>query len=199
MAICDARYIFSIVDVGSFGSNNDSGVFTSSPMGKVFFNDEMTLPVAECLEDSPTFGKVPYLLVVDEAFPLQSWLLRPYPGQGIPEEQRIFNYRLSRARRVIKNAFGILTTRWQVFMQPMQSTVENTDRIVKAVICLHSFLRQTNSPDYCPTGLVDSYDETVTIKKGEWRRLVGDNKGATLLPDIPPLFEDQVLPHRHLK
>ena len=79
------------------------------------------------LEDSPTFRKVSYFLVGDEAFRLQSWLLRPYPGQGIPEEQRIFNYRLSRARRVIENAFNILATRWQVFIQPIQSTVEKTD------------------------------------------------------------------------
>ena len=60
MAICDVRYIVSLVDIGSFGSNNDSGVFLNSPMGKAFSNDEMSLPVAENLEDSPTFGKVPY-------------------------------------------------------------------------------------------------------------------------------------------
>ena len=111
MAICDALYIFSLVDIGSFGSNNNSGVFRNSPMGKAFFNDKMSLPVAECLEDSPTFEKVPYFLVGDEVFPLQAWLLRPYPGQGIPEKQRIFNYRLSGARKVIENAFGILAYR----------------------------------------------------------------------------------------
>ena len=86
MAICDARYILTIVDIGSFGSNNDREVFRKSPMGKVFFNDEMDLPVAGCLEGLPIFGKVPYFLVGDETSPLQSWLLRPYPGQGIPEE-----------------------------------------------------------------------------------------------------------------
>ena len=112
-------------------------------------------------------------------------LLRPYPGQGILEEQKIFNYRLSRARRVIENALGKLATRWRVFMQPIQSTVEKTDRIVKATICLHNSLRQKNSAGYCPTGFVDSYDETGTIKEGEWRRLVGDNNGAILLQDIP--------------
>ena len=53
-------------------------------------------------------------------------------------------------------------------MQSIQSTVEKTDRIVKAAICLHNFLRQTNSAG-CPTGFVDSYDETGTIKEGEWR------------------------------
>ena len=73
-------------------------------------------------------------------------------------------------------------------MQPIQSTVEETDRIVKATICLHNFLRQANSAGYCPTGFVDSYDKTGTIKEGEWRRLVGDNNGATLLQDIPPVW-----------
>ena len=52
-------------------------------------------------------GKVPYFLVGDDALPLQSWLLRPYPGQGIPEEQRIFNYKMYTVRAVIENAFGI--------------------------------------------------------------------------------------------
>ena len=70
IAICDDRYIFPVVDIGSFGSNNDSGVFHNSPMGKAYFNDKMSLPVAECIEDSPTFGKVLYLLLGDEAFPL---------------------------------------------------------------------------------------------------------------------------------
>ena len=113
IGICDARYIFTIVDISSFGSNNDSGVFRNSSMGKVFFNDEMSLPVVECPEDSRTFAKMPYFLVGDEAFPLQSCLLRPYPG--IPKEQRIFSYRLSRARRVIENAFFLLAVCWRVF------------------------------------------------------------------------------------
>ena len=39
------------VDIDSFGSNNDSGMFRNSSMGKAFFNDEMSLPVAECLDD----------------------------------------------------------------------------------------------------------------------------------------------------
>ena len=90
-------------------------------------------------------------------------------------------------RRVIENAFGTLAVRWGVFIQPIQSAVEKTDRIVKATISLHNFLRQTNNAGYCPTGFVDSYYETGTIKEGKWRRLVGDNNGAALLQDIPPV------------
>ena len=37
-------------------------------LGKAFFSDEMSLPVAECLEDSPTLRKLPYFLVDDETF-----------------------------------------------------------------------------------------------------------------------------------
>ena len=64
-------------------------------------------------------------------------------------------------------------------MQPMQSTAEKTDRIVKATICLHNFLRQTNSAGYCPTGFADSYGETGTIKETEWKDLVRDKNGVT--------------------
>ncbi|XP_057294525.1 uncharacterized protein LOC130623036 [Hydractinia symbiolongicarpus] len=134
MAICDARYVFSFVDIGDYGSNNDSGVFRRSAIGKSFFKKEMNLPEPENIENSPTFGLMPYYLVGDDAFPLQQWLMKPYPGQGIKENQLIFNYRLSRARRVIENAFGILAARWRVFMNPLQTNVNNAETIVKATI-----------------------------------------------------------------
>jgi len=117
MAVCDARYVFSFVDIGDYGSNNDSEVFRRSAIGKSFFNKEMNLPNPEYIENLQNFGSIPYYLVGDDAFPLQQWLMKPYPGQGIQESQAIFNYRLSRARRVIENAFGILAARWRVFMQ----------------------------------------------------------------------------------
>ena len=52
-------------------------------------------------------------------------------------------------------------------MQPIQAKVGKTELIVKSTICLHNFLRQTNSAAYCPTGFVDTYDETGEIKEGE--------------------------------
>ena len=186
MAICDARYVFTFVDIGSYGSNNDSGVFRKSAIGKAFFNGEMNLPNPEFIENYQAYGNIPYYLVGDEAFPLQSWLMRPYPGQGIAENQTIFNYRLSRARRVIENVFGILAARWRIFMNPIQTSVNNAEVLVKATICLHNFLRQTNSSGYCPSGFVDTWDENGEIKEGEWRRIVASNQNQ-LLNDISPI------------
>lgn len=43
----------------------------------------------------------------DEAFPLKTYLLRPYNRKDLGDAERVFNYCLYRARRVIDNAFAI--------------------------------------------------------------------------------------------
>ena len=109
MAVYDARYCCMLVNVGDFGSNNDSGILAKSSMGKRFEEQKMNVPNAKSLlgyaEDN-----IPFFLVGDEIFPLKTWLMRPYPG-NLSLGQKIFNYRLSRARRTIENLFGILAAR----------------------------------------------------------------------------------------
>jgi len=57
---------------------------------------------------------VPYMLVVDDtAFQLNEYTLRPYPGNRLNRIREIFNKRLSRARRVVENAFGIMASKWR--------------------------------------------------------------------------------------
>ena len=168
LAICDAKYCFTLVDIGQYGSNNDSGVLAKSDIGKGFDNNKMKLPLARNVQGC-SYDPLPYYLVGDEIFPLKTWMMRPYPGK-LTEEQSIFNYRQSRARRVIENSFGILRARWRIFSRPIKATVENVENYVLAAICLHNYLRLTDNAVYTPAGFVDRKSKTGEIKQGEWRR-----------------------------
>ena len=169
------------MSIGDYGSNNDSGVLEKSKLGEAFSHNKLHIPPNEAVRWSEK--PMPYYLVGDDIFGLQMWLQRPYPGIS-SEEKRIFNYRLSRARRVIENAFGIMVARWRIFSHPIQASVETAEAITKAAICLHNFLRLTNSAVYCPKGFVDSTDSSGNIKPGEWRSIALEANGAirNLLP-----------------
>ena len=174
LAICDARYNFVLFDIGQYGSINDSGALLESDFGKAFNDGSFNYPPPEKIPGCP-LEKVPYFLVGDEIFPLKDWLMRPYPGhkRGTMEEsQRIFNYRLSRARRVIENTIGILVARWRIFRCFIKATPTNVEKYVLATLSLHNYLRQTDNAGYCPAGFVDSEDSSGRIKPGEWRSIV---------------------------
>ena len=152
MAICDANYCFTLFDVGQFGSNNDSGILANSKMGEAIENGSLKVP--DFAKINADTGKIPYYFIGDEIFPLKTWLVRPYPEKAIvdDEEKKIFNYRQSRARRVIKNAFGILTARWRILHKPIVATVENVETYTLSCLALQNYLRQNDSAIYTPQG-----------------------------------------------
>lgn len=113
MAVCDANYKFTMVDVGSTGSENDASILRSSSFGDKILNDKICLPLAKNLPN--TNLSLPHFFVGDGIFPLRKNLMKPFAGRQLPLEKQIFNYRLSRARRTIENAFGILISRWKIF------------------------------------------------------------------------------------
>ena len=71
-------------------------------------------------------------MVGDEAFQLKNYLLRSYPGAQVEKEEAkaTFNYRLSRARRVVENAFGILAQRFRVYRRVLKSQPKYADKII---------------------------------------------------------------------
>ena len=84
-------------------------------------------------------------------------------------DKAIFNYRLSRARRVIENTFGILASRWRVFRRPIIAEPDRAVSYTKAAIALHNLLRMTESSTYCPPGFIDSEDGMGNTVTGSWR------------------------------
>lgn len=140
MALVDADYRFIAVDVGAYGKNSDSGIFSNSSLGKALNEGRFNIPADKPLPG--TDDPVPHVIVGDEAFPLQRNIMRPYPGSQLDndESKRIFNYRLSRARRISENAFGILTQKFRIFQRRIKMNPGKVDKIVLAACCLHNFM-----------------------------------------------------------
>jgi hypothetical protein len=84
----------------------------------------------------------PYVIVADEAFALKPYLMRPYSKNSVvSDEEKVYNYRHSRVRRTVENAFGILAGRWRVFLNPTETQPGTVDHAVLAAFCLHYMLR----------------------------------------------------------
>ena len=182
LAICDANYNFTFVDIGDNGCHSDAGVFSNSSFGKAMDNNQLHIPPPS--QVSSTL-KSPYLFVGDEAFPLKTYMLRPYPGRFLNDKKRVFNYRLSRARRTIENAFGILAARWGIYRRPIHAQPNKVEALVKATCCLHNFLKVGESHmsparrTYCPNQYVDSEDRLGQITLGQWRNTADQSTGMT--------------------
>ena len=101
--------------------------------------------------------------------------MRPYSGKNINEEQRIFNHRLSRARRVIKNTFGSFSSRWRIFRGPIIGPLEKAVVINKAACCLHNHLQLPNKlllsqeRYYCSPHYINGEDQRGNDIPGRWR------------------------------
>ncbi|CAH1975805.1 unnamed protein product [Acanthoscelides obtectus] len=69
-----------------------------------------------------------YVLIGDEAFALEPYLMRPFPYKQtltVVRKEK-YNVRLCRARRVVENAFGILCQKWRIFYRPLETKVDTT-------------------------------------------------------------------------
>lgn len=108
------------VDVGGYSRNSDGGILEESTMGKRLEAGTLNVP-----QNAPLPGRredTLMVLIEDEAFALKPYLMKPFPRRLSRSDTRLdnYNYRLCRARRVVENAFGILTKKWMVYKGPIE-------------------------------------------------------------------------------
>jgi len=106
MVVVDARYRFLFVVVGAQGSANDASVYSASSFANALENPAHPLAIPPARFIPGTLVETPMLFVVDDAYPLKPFLMKPFSDRGLTASERIYNYRLSRARRVVENAFS---------------------------------------------------------------------------------------------
>jgi len=88
------------VDIGAPGRESDAGIYAASNFSTWITNARTgTIPHLNFPPPSPmpfSHRVLPYVIVGDEAFPLEENLTRPYPGRGrggLSLLEKIFNYR----------------------------------------------------------------------------------------------------------
>ena len=107
MAVVRPEYQFLFADIGLNGRNSDGGNWLQSPMRKAFKKSSLSLPKPKPLHENRKEAQ--FVCVGDDAFSLTNYMMKPYPENDLTIDNRIFNYCLSRPRRISENAFGILT------------------------------------------------------------------------------------------
>nr|CAI5852789.1 unnamed protein product [Callosobruchus analis] len=158
MAVVNANYEFTYVDIGCQGRISDGGVFRNTSFYDKLSKDQLMLPA-----DEP--------VIRDDAFALTTRMLKPYPGvYNKGTQERIFNFRLSRARRVVENVFGILSSIFRIFKKPILLEPLRVTEITMTCVLLHNSLRKsrTSRSRYMPHESLDSEVEGLLIP-GTWR------------------------------
>nr|CAI5860083.1 unnamed protein product [Callosobruchus analis] len=171
LAVCDAQYFFTYINVGSYGAQSDGGVLKNSPFGDLLHRGHLKIPPDQRLPN--TDEGYPLYFIGDEAFPLLVNLMRPYSKKRVgrmPEDELVFNYRLSRARRTIENTLGIMAAIFRIYQRTIDAEPDTVDTIVKATTCLHNYIKQQKGDAlmYCSRDYVHREEGGIVIP-GQWR------------------------------
>lgn len=180
LALVDSDYVIRYVDIGSEGRVADGGIWRSCSFQRWLRAHLLNIPPPKAWPNDDQSGPMPYTIVADDAFAMSRNLLKPYSSRALTHDKRIFNYRLSRARRVSENVFGILSNRFRLLLTNIYRSPDRAVDICRAVACLHNYLRRESATDYIGVGNVDIEDANHGITEGDWRRNV-----ATMTPLQP--------------
>lgn len=164
-------YLFYFV-----GSKNDAGIWSQTKMSYALENNTISIPKERPLPN--TNCSFPFFIIGDGGFPLKTYLMRPFAKNNLQNiERRVFNYRLSRARRVSENAFGILVTRWRILQTPIALKLSTAETIVQAITCLHNYIINTKSCNnqYIQENIIDHENSAGELIAGNWRTSMPEN------------------------
>ncbi|XP_028132028.2 uncharacterized protein LOC114327552 [Diabrotica virgifera virgifera] len=182
MAVANAEYKFLYINVGVNGRMSDGGVFRESSLKKAMERNLLNFPPDQNLPRSNS--GVPYVFVCDDAFPLSERIMKPYPSRNLSNDKRIFNYRLSRARRVIENAFGIMSNRFRVLLSTINLGPDKVETITLACCVLHNFLISKNS------SYAESETESINPRLNNLNQLQGGNRPAEMALSVRDKFKN---------
>lgn len=166
MAVVNGNYEFLYANVGAEGKTADGGCWRQCDFARALEKERLNLPPDIQLDATTS---IPVHLIADDAFPMGKRLLKPYPQRMLTPEERIFNYRLSRGRRLVENVFGIISSKFRILKMEMAFTVKHCVTVVESICVLHNVLRRLCGQAYMPPGSFDGEDINYALVPGSWR------------------------------
>nr|CAI5829874.1 unnamed protein product [Callosobruchus analis] len=126
---------------------------------------------------------LPYVFLGVDAFPLNNNFMEPYPRSNLKTQRRIFNYHLSRSRRTVDCAFGIVSNRWRVFHTSMTIPPDFAVLVTKAACVLHNFVRRRDGYRFEDT--LAHYFEDIPFRSPQHR---STNRGRNIRDNFAQYF-----------
>ncbi|XP_068240264.1 uncharacterized protein [Palaemon carinicauda] len=172
MAVVDAKYKFMYVDVGAEGGAVDGGTWSKCihhaiEQKRVGFPEDSTLPN----DDIP----IPIHIISEYDFALKTRLMKLYSPTSQAHHEKIYSYRVSHARGVVKNTFSSLKRRLRIFGTSIQQEPKVLQQITTCGCILHNLI-----PDHYPfapndVDHKDTLNTTCYVELGGRNRMSWDN------------------------
>lgn len=103
--------------------------------------------------------------------------MKPFANRGQTHKELMFSFRLSRARRVVENAFGILSSKFHIFKTAINLEPDKVQIITLASLAMHNLPRQTRPDQW---NIVGAESDTTTNAEPSRR-----NSTATPVGQMP--------------
>ena len=117
MALVDANRKFIYIDVGTNGRASDGGIFGECSLVRAIEHQDNPLGIPPSRPLPGRTTDTPFVILGDDAFPLKSYVMKPYKKKTQEHKEKIYTYRQSRGLLVVENAFGIMTTRFRILLK----------------------------------------------------------------------------------
>lgn len=169
MMICFRELKFTHCYAGEVGGNHDSTVLRRSEVWN-FLNEQNQIKFPD---DTHLLG--------DKAYPCLPELMTPFKNNGhLSNQQKNFNYLLSRTRVTIERAFGLLQKRFRCLKDCLDARkTEWMPKFVIATCVLHNIcIMQNDIIDFAANQEFpdDEYEEVENARHNRQRLLLGRAK-----------------------
>lgn len=140
LGFCDANLRILFVDIGGKGRSHDSNLFEKTSLAAKLRDPNFLPPaIIPPFQSANCASSISSFILGDCAFKQTFSLMKPIPNAN-SLRCKIYNYRISRARRVIENVFGVMVARFRILSRPIDIGFSHSKKLILALSMLHNFL-----------------------------------------------------------